>query len=694
MPKNGRPSVSCAECRRSKLRCSKTWPCTECQRRGCPDICPNGTVSKRRTMRNIIEENNELKDRLTQSVNTNNPSTSNHTVNITAADAFSTFPSPPIIQERTPTFDLGIISDTYDSNLGTTTRTTLLNPNLSVPPVGQLSIGSGGRSKFFGPTAAAHVLPDDWEDQDSADQSSTLPDNESALGPGPTFPLIRPSPSARRSFLNEARNQVPIGDLKETWIQLYWNASSWRFEPITREHFDRIVLDLSIGNASSSSRNSARVGAQLGVLFAVLAIGCLFDPDLPPHSDQAQKFDDLSMSCLTAADFMTNTSVPSLICLHLHCCFLLNDSRPRTDEIYVLVGLALRLATMAGFHRDGTWWDLPQGEVDARRRIWWEILTLERVNSNRFGCPSFINFGQFDALRPSDQSPDSFLYWRWEYDNVLHTLINSIDTIRSSPNLDGLQEADALERSYWGRVPSTLKATNLPLWIDDKSIVFALQQHRLALHYYTGLLQLHRLGMNRALRLHSAEPLDSQFSASVKVVIEEACKNVLDLVDEIYKIDHINTRHMVIALDLFSTLVPQAALVIRSPRSALATLSHHQLVRGVELLERASKQTPCSWYSGLLQRGQKLAAKATSSLAMRWGTSLVPMNGEHDGVETLLGDVTQLHQQQHSAVPTPAVGNDPGTALAEDLEFERWISSLIEDRPFMTDTSWQTSGAI
>ena len=66
--------------------------------------------------------------------------------------------------------------------------------------------------------------------------------------------------------------------------------------------------------------------------------------------------------------------------LHLHCCFLINGDRPRTDEVYAIVGLALRLATMAGFHRDGSWWKLSRDQANDRRRIWWEILTLERIN--------------------------------------------------------------------------------------------------------------------------------------------------------------------------------------------------------------------------------------------------------------------------------------------------------------------------
>ncbi|WWC90917.1 uncharacterized protein L201_005855 [Kwoniella dendrophila CBS 6074] len=709
MPKNGRPPVSCAECRRSKLRCDRVWPCGECVRRGCPEICPDGILTGRRTMRNVMQENTELKNRIAQT--SFMPSLSDSREN---PPDLEILPIPLSQSQISPQNTFINVEPTpmtgnHNSPLPPPISLTLTLDSLAtLPPVGQLSIGSGGRSKFYGPTAAAHVLPDEWEDQDQNDNignsnrsinTDTDPD-QSQLHPM-AFPLLRPSTSAKQTFLKYANNQIPSGENLERWTRCYWKASSWRFEPITKEYFDRILLDIFHNSTGigSSSGSAIKNGAQLGVLFSILAIGCLFDPDLPPHSSQAQTFDDLAVSCLTAAEFMTNTSLSTLICLHLHCCFLLNDARPRTDEIYVLVGLALRLATMAGFHRDGTWWDLPQGEVDARRRIWWEILTLERVNSNRFGCPSFINFGQFDALRPSDQEPDSFLVWRWEYDNVLHTLINSIESIRSSQNLEALNEADLMIRQYWERVPNQMKPINCKQddRADEVEVILALQQRRLALHYYTGLLQLHRLGMNRALRLHGTEPLESQFSSSVKLVVEVACKNIIDLVEDIYGTDPINPRHMVVALDLFSTLVPQAALIIRSPRSSLAVTCHHQLVRGVDLLEKATTQTPCPWYEGLLQRGRKLAAKATDSLTMRWGITGKQSNSvlslstrQEDGVDNLLGDITQLHKYQHSGVPTPAFAEgdfNVERTLADDLDFERWISSLIEDGPFNYDIS-------
>ncbi|KAH9940787.1 uncharacterized protein BXZ73DRAFT_88507 [Epithele typhae] len=40
--KRARGEISCAECRRLKLKCDKKIPCGSCVRRGCTSICPNG----------------------------------------------------------------------------------------------------------------------------------------------------------------------------------------------------------------------------------------------------------------------------------------------------------------------------------------------------------------------------------------------------------------------------------------------------------------------------------------------------------------------------------------------------------------------------------------------------------------------------------------------------------------------------
>ncbi|PPQ63323.1 hypothetical protein CVT24_006768 [Panaeolus cyanescens] len=63
--------TSCAECRRSKLKCDRSFPCQSCIRRGCANICPDGTMPATKGNKALVvraqkltEEVDELKSRI------------------------------------------------------------------------------------------------------------------------------------------------------------------------------------------------------------------------------------------------------------------------------------------------------------------------------------------------------------------------------------------------------------------------------------------------------------------------------------------------------------------------------------------------------------------------------------------------------------------------------------------------------
>lgn len=56
-----RNALSCAKCRRLKLKCSRVWPCTSCVRRKCAHICPDEML---KDIRPRNKEINDLKDRI------------------------------------------------------------------------------------------------------------------------------------------------------------------------------------------------------------------------------------------------------------------------------------------------------------------------------------------------------------------------------------------------------------------------------------------------------------------------------------------------------------------------------------------------------------------------------------------------------------------------------------------------------
>lgn len=183
--------------------------------------------------------------------------------------------------------------------------------------------------------------------------------------------------------------------------------------------------------------------------------------------------------------------------------------------------------------------------------------TEYRFQSNRFGCPPFVHTHQFDSLRPMDQPSDSFLFWRWEWDNCLHDMIEKLPSMKS---LDELLSADTNIRECWARVPPQLRSSIISIADTAANVVsqsrmpttlalpdhdLMLQQVRLALHFNTGLLQLHRLGFSIALRQNPVEPSGSAFGVSVTVITREACPNIIGLAELLYTCSTAYSRHMV-----------------------------------------------------------------------------------------------------------------------------------------------------
>ncbi|KAF5348854.1 hypothetical protein D9756_009706 [Leucocoprinus leucothites] len=64
--KRARGALSCAECRRLKLKCDKTVPCASCKRRGCSAICPNGSLITGQGTRFVLADTEKLHQKIAQ----------------------------------------------------------------------------------------------------------------------------------------------------------------------------------------------------------------------------------------------------------------------------------------------------------------------------------------------------------------------------------------------------------------------------------------------------------------------------------------------------------------------------------------------------------------------------------------------------------------------------------------------------
>lgn len=75
------------------------------------------------------------------------------------------------------------------------------------------------------------------------------------------------------------------------------------------------------------------------------------------------------------AGFLKSTKIITLQAYVIYLAALRRDESPKV--VWSLAGLAMRVAQTMGLRSDGVHWGLSPFNVEMRRRLWWELCTLE-----------------------------------------------------------------------------------------------------------------------------------------------------------------------------------------------------------------------------------------------------------------------------------------------------------------------------
>jgi hypothetical protein len=114
---------------------------------------------------------------------------------------------------------------------------------------------------------------------------------------------------------------------------------------------------------------------------------------------------------LAKADFL---NVPDLVLIQALVNFLALARRHDSPRfVWMMVGIAIRMAISLGLHRDGSnFANLPPFEIEMRRRVWWALCLFDVRASEDQGTEFTIAVDSFDTKLPlninnSDIQPDS-----------------------------------------------------------------------------------------------------------------------------------------------------------------------------------------------------------------------------------------------------------------------------------------------
>lgn len=185
-----------------------------------------------------------------------------------------------------------------------------------------------------------------------------------------------------------------------------------------------------------------------------------------------------------------------------------------------------------GLHRDGSKWGLPDEEVDRRRWVFFELVTLDRMQAFISGRPYMISPQHCDTQMPTDAEP--YHTEKWKLGNFIAHVIDTAFSIEP-PSYAVILKLDDELRSMFRESPKQLRSGALPSNAFEEtpngppelpllpqpvgsSLKYSLRQHILDMMFSQVFFYTHLPAFRQALALYSSEPLSSPFVASVAVV--------------------------------------------------------------------------------------------------------------------------------------------------------------------------------
>ncbi|RDX52322.1 hypothetical protein OH76DRAFT_207245 [Lentinus brumalis] len=618
--KRARGAISCAECRRLKLKCDKTVPCSSCKRRGCASICPNGSLTTGQGTRFILADTDrlhrkiaEMSDRIRQ-----------------LEDGLAILQSS-VTREPHPLLAPNFLKIKSGLELHVAAEGTSLEPlnehdaeSEEEPPYidafGTLAVRDDGAATFYGRSAGSESLL--LDEKPHLTIATLSRPSGGHLG-------LHPELNRLASAFPHGPSDLPIFDLEDIitsylppWHrarelrELYLEQAPWFFGAVTRRQLCEEVFPLFYQEAQEEVGSAAAMGFvgsadafnlpngtkqqasshELGLMLVVFCFGALTDATLPaaPHNPEAERYYQLARAALSLEPVMDRPpSVATVQVLSLMAIYqgMVADEHS-IESTWALMGLSSKLAQSTGLHRDCSRFKLSTAETQKRRALFWELFITDCWQALATGRLPTFELGFVDTELPAD--PDetladdgtpqpSFPAWkaRWGKECVSPVVMGTLTA--QAPKYSAILELDrrirdmALPKYSQGPPPRNAGLSQT-------------MSHYMPINYlHFTLLYVHRCFFAHALTDHPSDPMRSQYAPSFLAGYRSACTLLSTLREQFALFPTQIARFWVLWTHAFSACVMMGSVVTRGGTTKTAQAALGELRIACDLFERAAQ---------------------------------------------------------------------------------------------------------
>ncbi|KAH9946504.1 hypothetical protein B0H21DRAFT_743137 [Amylocystis lapponica] len=654
-------TLSCAECRRLKLRCSRVFPCSSCVKKGCAAICPDGSLTTGKGNRFVLANTEVLHDKITDlATRVRQLEDALQSAHGQLSQGVHPLLTDELLQIKRP---LERESQEGQQDPDPETADT-------IDAVGSLSITESGHTKFFGTTANAwYLLQNEAGGDDDAESTQyALPADIPWLGH--SFPFS----SGAGETLSDVRVSL-LGLLPELYearrlSAIYYRHAAWMYHPLPEAEFYERILP-RIYEFSAESDHDPMDSHRLAILYMVLALGTLLDLDKPPLSSEATRYYQLGRAALSLDSILESQSIPAIQALILMCHFMFLSfvEGPR----WALMGLAVKLAqSVSGLHRDSGKWNLGPEETFRRRSLFYELFTYDSWQSLTFGRPPsfatpFIDCQMaYETRIEQGETEMCFDAWKHRFVSRCLNVVHEQAFGARVPAYRAIQDLDKRVRDFY--VPPSLRVpgfggTKMEVEPESCSLELTMQRHcAFAIREIT-IFYIHRGFFARAVEDHPEDPLGSKYAPSVLAAYNSACSFVGLIKSWHSQQPGLTERMWFLFTHVFSCAIVLGSIPTKCPKMALApsALSHldsaYSLFEGVANNAHAGKVLPVL---------RKLKGRALAAMSEHHSRSSVPSVPRHSQYDlpskedeelAALGGKTRLVSRKSPSTPSSPQGS-------------------------------------
>ncbi|KAJ8094760.1 hypothetical protein PM082_010766 [Marasmius tenuissimus] len=577
-----KPGLSCAECRRSKLKCDRTFPCQACIRRGCASICPDGALNATKGNKVLAAHAQKLAEQV------KTLSARVRELEAALAETSNGNPSRHLMNDprSNSTTEIDAL---YEKGFQVVTES-----------MGSLSIGSGGQANYHGESAATEYLkeliPDlEGELADATDHPERLTLPYELLELMNAFPFgIKTSAHTKTLFAPF----LPSRSRAEYIAGLYYKYAAWMYDPITRSELESDILDHIYLNTDYNINVEGIHSHRLSAFFMILGAGIMYDPS-PDSQSVAKRYYALAKAALSFDPITKDVSCATIQSLLVMFRYHYNMDRRSNEVRWLIIGVCSRVALKIGLHRDSSGWGLDPEEQQRRRRLFWELYMNDTWTSIVNGRPPSMMIQHTDCQFPEDLEPlvrptgETEMGWHaWKSRYAASCLSISVQHIFITKKLPYTALLDLDKKIRMFPVPTHLQA---PLsaadtrrsWSTDSGR--AMQQYCVLCERESNLLYLHRSFFAQALKEDPANPLGHRYASSLVATHRSACRLISSLKCLYPNHSEMAQTSWFFWSGVFSSCIVLGALVVESPGCSLSASAFAEFEGALPFFVEGSK---------------------------------------------------------------------------------------------------------